>query len=256
MKSKVICMLQTRPLPGSYQNRGENIREIAERALEEADVLYRCGVRNIILQNMGDMPIHQRSSPEAVAYLTAIGTQLRQAFPEMELGVLVNWDGVAALAVADAIDADYVRVEHLYTGAEVTSAGVLQAQCCDITALKRRINTDIPIYADVWERHGIPICPQPLEEAAWQCVHEAFADGLFLCGNTASESFAMAQRVRTRVPEVPLILGGGATGENVRELMQIYDAVCVSTWIKNGNMANPVDPERTKYFIEQVETAR
>ena len=43
----------------------------------------------------------------------------------------------------------------------------------------------IPPYADVWERHGIPLCPQPLDEAAWQCVHEAFADGLFLCGKNA-----------------------------------------------------------------------
>lgn len=68
-----------------------------------------------------------------------------------------------ALAVADAAGADFVRVEHLYTGAEVTSAGLLQGQCCEITALKRKLGTDIPVYADVWERHGIPLCPQPLD---------------------------------------------------------------------------------------------
>ena len=92
-----------------------------------------------------------------------------------------------ALAVADAAGADFVRVEHLYTGAEVTSAGLLQGQCCEITALKRKLGTDIPVYADVWERHGIPLCPQPLDEAAWQCVHEAFA------------ALAAARR-RTRLP--------------------------------------------------------
>ena len=108
-----------------------------------------------------------------------------------------------ALAVADAAGADFVRVEHLYTGAEVTSAGLLQGQCCEITALKRKLGTDIPVYADVWERHGIPLCPQPLDEAAWQCVHEAFADGLFLCGKNAQESLSMARQVRQRVPAVP-----------------------------------------------------
>lgn len=160
-----------------------------------------------------------------------------------------------AVAVADAAGADFVRVEHLYTGAEVTSAGLLQGQCCEITALKRKLGTDIPVYADVWERHGIPLCPQPLDEAAWQCVHEAFADGLFLCGKNAQESLSMARQVRQRVPGVPLFLGGGATGDNVRELLQEYDAVCVATWIKNGDMRNPVDPDRTRYFMEQAALA-
>lgn len=82
--------------------------------------------------------------------------------------------------------------------------------------------------------HGIPLCPQPLDEAAWQCVHEAFADGLFLCGKNAQESLSMARQIRQRVPGVPLFLGGGATGDNVRVLLQEYDAVCVATWIKNG----------------------
>lgn len=160
-----------------------------------------------------------------------------------------------ALAVADAAGADFVRVEHLYTGAEVTSAGLLQGQCCEITALKRKLGTDIPVYADVWERHGIPLCPQPLDEAAWQCVHEAFADGLFLCGKNAQESLSMARQVRQRVPGIPLFLGGGATGDNVRVLLQEYDAVCVATWIKNGDMRNPVDPDRTRYFMEQAALA-
>lgn len=113
----------------------------------------------------------------------------------------------------------------------------------------------IPPYADVWERHGIPLCPQPLDEAAWQCVHEAFADGLFLCGKNAQESLSMARQVRQRVPGVPLFLGGGATGDNVRVLLQEYDAVCVATWIKNGDMRNPVDPDRTRYFMEQAAMA-
>lgn len=160
-----------------------------------------------------------------------------------------------ALAVADAAGAGFVRVEHLYTGAEVTSAGLLQGQCCEITALKRKLGTDIPVYADVWERHGIPLCPQPLDEAAWQCVHEAFADGLFLCGKNAQESLSMARQVRQRVPGIPLFLGGGATGDNVRVLLQEYDAVCVATWIKNGDMRNPVDPDRTRYFMEQAALA-
>lgn len=252
VNGRVIAMVQTRPLPGSCRNRGERIESIVQQALEETQVLSDCGVGSVILQNMGDLPIRQQSSPEAIAYLTVVAREIKRNFPVLSLGVLVNWDGVAAVAVADASGADFVRVEHLYTGAEVTSAGILQGQCCEITALKRKLGTDVPVYADLWEPHGIPLCPQPIEEAAWQCVREAMADGLFLTGRSAAESLELAGRVRGRLPGVPLFLGGGATGDNVKDLLKHFDAVCVATWIKKGDMANPVDPERTRFFVEQA----
>lgn len=53
-----------------------------------------------------------------------------------------------------------------------------------------------------------------------------------------------------------MFLGGGATGDNISELMEHYDGVSVATWIKNGNMRNPIDPERAKVFLEGIERAR
>ena len=82
--------------------------------------------------------------------MTAIAARLRAAFPELVMGVLVNWDGVAALSVAEAAGADFVRVEHLFTGVEVTSAGLLEGQCCEIAQLRKRLGSKIPVYADVY----------------------------------------------------------------------------------------------------------
>ena len=50
----------------------------------------------------------------------------------------------------------------------------------------------------------------------------------------------------------PIFLGGGATGDNIHELMQYFDGVSVATWIKNGDMKNPIDPERAKVFISEA----
>ena len=68
-----------------------------------------------------------------------------------------------------------------------------------------------------------------------------------------------AEQVRVSVRglvEVPLILGGGTTGDNVYELLQHYDGVCVGAWIKNGSLQNPVDPERANRYMAEVERAR
>ena len=81
--------------------------------------------------------------------MTRISYEIKKRFPELVMGILVNWDGVAGLSVADAVGADFVRVEHLFTGANVTSAGILQAQCVEFADLKKRTRSKVPIYARI-----------------------------------------------------------------------------------------------------------
>lgn len=66
----------------------------------------------------------------------------------------------------------------------------------------------------------------------------------------------MVGRARARVGDTPIILGGGSTGDNVYELLQQFDGVCVGAWIKDGDLLNPVNPDRARRYMEQVERAR
>jgi membrane complex biogenesis BtpA family protein len=252
----VLSMIQPDPLPGSYRHTDKTIDEIVYSALKETAMVQENGFDGIIIQNMNDMPIKQNSEPEAIAYMSRIAYEIRKEFPQLTMGILMNWDGVSGLSVADAVGADFVRVEHLFTGASVTSAGILQAQCVDIAKVRKRINTKVPVYADIYEIHGVPLGRKPIEDAAWEAVHEAFADGLFLSGKTTEESIEIIQKVRTKLPHTPLLLGGGATGENIFELLKYYDGVSVATWIKNGDMKNPIDPERATHFMKEAKKAQ
>ena len=251
-----LCMVQPPPLPGSYRHKDMTITDILEAVLYEVRQIDEIGFDGIILQNMNDMPIKQLASCEAIAYMSVIGAAIRREFPKLNMGILVNWDGLASLAVADACGADFVRVEHLFTGVEVTSAGLLEGQCCEIAQMRKRLNTNVSIFADVYEVHGVPLGPKPIEDAAWECVHEAFADGLYMSGKTAKESIDMIQCARKRVPDTPIILGGGATGENIYELLQYFDGVSVASWVKNGNMKLPLDFDKCRQFISEVRRAK
>ena len=53
-----------------------------------------------------------------------------------------------------------------------------------------------------------------------------------------------------------MFLGGGATGDNVCELLKYYDGVSVATWIKNGDMRNLIDPKRAEYFLSECRKAK
>lgn len=252
----VFSMIQPDPLPGSYRHESQSIDDIVYNAIKETEMVQKNGFDGVIIQNMNDMPIKQIANPEAIAYMTRIGYEIKKNFPELILGVLVNWDGVAGLSVADAIGADFVRVEHLFTGASVTSAGILQAQCVDIANLRKRTRSQIPVYADIYEVHGIPLGRKPIGDAAWEAVNEAFADGLFISGKTKEESLMMIKEVRAKLPNIPVILGGGANGDNICELLEHYDGVSVATWIKNGDMKNPIDPERARVFMSEANKAK
>ena len=153
----VLSMIQPEPLPGSYRHSDLRIDAIVDQALRETEMVARNHFDGIIVQNMNDMPVKQKSSPEAIAYMTRISYEIRKRFPELVMGILMNWDGVAGLCVADAVGADFVRVEHLFTGASVTSAGILEAQCVDIAGVRKRTGSKVPVYADVYEVHGIPL---------------------------------------------------------------------------------------------------
>lgn len=256
LNKPALAMIQPPALPGTFKYKGETIEEIIDICLKEAKMILDNGFDGYILQNMNDMPIKQESNFQTIAYMTRIATALKQHYPNLLMGILVNWDGVASLAVAEAVDADFIRVEHLYTGANVTSAGILQGQAIDIIELKMKLNSSIPIFADIYEVHGTPIGKKSYEDAAWEAVNETFADGLFTSGKNEEESIEIIKEIKERLPDVPVFLGGGATGENISKLIELYDGVSVATWIKDGNMSNPINPNKAKKFIEKVKSKR
>lgn len=252
LNKPVLAMLQPSALPGTYKNKGEKLDIIIEKAINEAKMIEENKFDGLIIQNMNDMPIKQFSNFQTVAYMTQITSEIKRRYPNLLIGVLVNWDGVASLAVADAVGADFIRVEHLYTGVNVTSAGMLQGQCTDIIDLKMKIGSAVPIFADVYEVHGVPLGKKSYGEAAWEIVNEAFADGIFTSGKSVDESIEIAKEIKSKNLQVPVYLGGGATGDNVAELMKYYDGVSVATWIKDGDMSNDINPEKAKKFINEA----
>ncbi len=252
-----LAMIQPEPFPGSFRHDGMPFEEIVAVSLKEIEMIQDNGFDGYIIQNRNDAPVRQQALPETVAYMTALAMECRRRYPDMIQGILVNWDGVASLAVAAAAGSDFIRVEHTYTGVEVGYAGMLEAQCVDICQFKKRIGSHIPVYADVQEVHYEQLAGKSIVDNAWDTVMNAFADGLFLGGQSCEESIEIIKSVRKRLgSKIPIFLSSGATGDNISEILQYYDGVSVGTWVKNGNMRNPIDPERARRFMEGVKTAR
>lgn len=253
---QALVMIQPPAMPGSYLNQGTPLTEIEKYVMDEADMIASLGFDGFILQNMHDGPIAQQARPETIAFMSVLGNSLKRKYSDKTLGILVNWDGIASLAVAEAVQADFVRIEHLYTGVSVDTMGFMKGQCNDVLMMKKRLGSKMPIYADVQEVNAQYLCPDSKPIAAKKTIKSAYADGIFMSGANADESIQLIKETRKYLPNTPILLGGGATGDNICELLKYYDGVSVATWIKNGDMRNPIDKDRAYYFLEECRKAK
>jgi membrane complex biogenesis BtpA family protein len=253
---QIVGMVQLRPLPGSPKYTDEPIQSIIDSAIQEVGILSDAGFTGVQLQNMGDNPSSRHAQLETIAFMTVASHEVKKCFSELQLSVLVNWDAEASIAVAGAVDADFVRVEHTWVGAAVASWGISTAQCYEATQFRSRIRSSVPIYVDVLEPHAIPLVQRPVEDWARAAVYEGAADGLFVTASSFGESLDFIRRVRAVVPGIPLWLGGGVSANNIAETFGLVDGVTVATSLKHGDMRNPVDPVLAREFTAAYRHAR
>ena len=252
-----LGMIQPEPCPGSYRNTGMTFEEVIDISRKEVQMLKDNGFDGYIVQNGNDAPVRQHADRQHSAYMSVLARILKTEFPDLIQGILINWDGVASLAVADAAGSDFVRIEHTFTGLEVGYAGLMEAQCVEVCEFRKKLGCKIPVYADVQEIHYEQLGGKKVPDAAWDAVQNAFADGLFVGGHSTEESIAFVQAVRKKVGnDIPIFLSSGSTGDNIGEILKYYDGVSVGSWVKNGNLKNPIDPQRAKIFMDKVRAAR
>src|SRR5207249_2852181 len=96
--------LEDPALPGSPQNTLD-FDAILNWVLTDADALAGGEIHGMILENFGDVPFYpQRVPPHTVAFMTALGREIRRRF-NLPLGInVLRNDARAALAVAAAVD--------------------------------------------------------------------------------------------------------------------------------------------------------
>jgi membrane complex biogenesis BtpA family protein len=248
----VIGMVHLVPLPGSPRWAG-SMRDVIAAALADARALIDGGVDALLVENFGDAPFTPgRVEPATVAAMSVVAAEVRREFPRTRLGlnVLKN-DARAALGVAAAVGAEFIRV-NVHAGAVLADQGVVQSDAYGTLRDRRLLGIDVAILADVGGKHAVPLAPVETEQVARDLVHRGLADALVVSGAATGQATPLGEvkRVRSAVPDVPLLIGSGVTTETAAELLSVADGLIVGTSVKrDGDVRQPVDRARVEKLV-------
>jgi hypothetical protein len=249
----VIGMVHCRALPGAPGWEGD-LAAVVAAALADARALAAGGVGALMLENYHDIPFFPREVPaETTAALTRVAVVLRDACPDLPLGInVLRNDAHAALAVAAAVGAAFVRVNVL-VGAAVTDQGLIEGRAAEVLRLRRQLAPDVGILADVRVKHAAPLAPRPLEDEAADLRRRGGADALIVSGAATGAAADPEQlhTVRLAEPDAPLLVGSGLTARNAAHYAPHCDGCIVGTSLQVAGTdgRRRIDAGRAAAFI-------
>lgn len=256
----VVGMVHLPPLPGSPESDGD-LGAVLDRARADARALAAGGVDGLVVENFGDVPFYPESVPaHTVASMTRVADAVGRAV-SLPLGVnVLRNDATAALSVAAAVDAAFVRV-NVHTGARLTDQGVVTGQAHETLRLRDRLDADVAVFADLAVKHSAPLATGGDAGSLTEVVGRGLADAVVVSGPETGapvDEGALAAVVAERDDaglETPVFVGSGVDAGNVADLLSVADGAIVGTALKDGGETTaPVDRDRVARLVEAAES--
>ncbi len=252
----MIGMVHLAALPGSVHFT-EPFSLVLERALTEAKMLADAGFDALLLQNTGDVPALEQGDEATVAFMTTAALRIKAECP-LPLGINVLMNGSkAALAIAGAAGAEFVRIK-INVGAVTTSTGIVSADPHEVLAFRKRIAAGaITLLGDLYDRTSAPLGDFPLPILADLTLRHAAVDALVVSGYDEQDTRSRMTLLREKLPGACLIAGGGVNLNNLAAFIPLSDAIIVGSSIKTGGgFLDPVDPDKARAFMQKAKEIR
>ncbi len=244
----LIGMLHLGALPGSPAH-NLDLDAIISRAVEEARIYRDAGFHALAIENMHDRPYLNRvAGPETVAAMAVVGYEVRRAV-SLPLGVQVlAGANEAAIAVALACGACFVRAEG-FVFAHVADEGTMDSDAGTLLRYRDRIDAEhVRVFADIKKKHSSHAITADVSLADTARAAEFFlADGVIVTGTaTGRETDSADVRSVAAAVNVPVFVGSGVTPENLAKFPHADGFIVGSSVKRDGVWSNGLDPDRVR----------
>lgn len=253
----IIAMAHLLPLPGSpLYDRDGGMAKIIDAVQVDISALQAGGVDAIMFGNEGDRPYITQATPESLAAMTRIVTEVKSMITR-PWGVNYLWDPVATIALAHATGAQFVR--EVFTGVYDSDMGLWVPDAASALRLRANLGANVQVFYNINAEFASPVGSRSHASKAQSAVFASLADGICVSGPMTGQSVDVSHlhEVKQAIPETPVIANTGVRLNNVDQILEVADAAIVGTSFKrDGNTWNPVDPERVTAFMDKVRSLR
>jgi membrane complex biogenesis BtpA family protein len=258
-KKAIIGAVHFMPLPGHAGYSG--MSETLDKALFDSGAFINGGVDALIFENNYDYP-------HSINVSSIVGNAIEQLVdgvaPLCPFGVSVLWnDYKSAMQVAKKTGGRFIRVP-VFVDKVKTQYGTIEPTSTEAISYREKLNAeDILLLTDIHVKHAQTLGKMSLVESAKKAVCDG-SDGLIITGKWTGDAPTVDDliKVRNAVGDFPIIVGSGATAENIKDLLKFADAAIVSTALKSGEAEDDqvnvksyhenIDISKVKKFMNQV----
>jgi hypothetical protein len=254
----IIGMVHLPPLPGTpLAPATVSVTSLVDRVLADVQALQQGGVDGLLFCNENDRPYTLTAGPEVVATMAGVITSVAPSV-RMPFGVDVLWDPIAAIAVAKATGATFVR--GVFTGAYAGDFGVWNTEAGRVWRYRRAIGADdVRLFYNINAEFASSLAPRPIEDVARSVVMSSLAEVLCVSGSMTGEEVSDEDVMKIRRAGLPvaLLANTGVSARNVERKLAVVDGAIIGTSFKTDGITwNPVDPRRVVELMKIVRAVR
>jgi membrane complex biogenesis BtpA family protein len=253
----VVAMAHLPPLPGTpLYDEDAGPGGIVDAVARDVDILVGAGFDGILFCNEGDRPYTLKASLEGVAMMARVVAEV--APRDRPFGVDYLWDAQAALAVAAATGASFIR--EVATGVYESDMGLWAPDAAALLRYRRQLQVDVRVFMNITPEFASTIGTRDVATTARSVRVSSLADAILVSGPMAGAEpsvEAVAEAKRGCGDETPVFANTGVKSTNVRDFLAVADGAIVGSDLKvDGSTWNPVDQERATRFMSEARAAR
>jgi len=256
-RKPIIGMAHVLALPGSplYDATG-GLSAVREALRRDVVALQEGGVDAILFCNENDRPYQLKVGPETVAVMAALVGEFAPGLA-VPYGVDVLWDPVAALAVAKATGASFVR--EIFTGVYAGDMGLWNTSVGETARLRRAIDAgDVKLFFNINAEFTDRLDGRSIAAIAKTVAFGCQPDAICVSGpmTGAPVEASVLAEVKKAVGATPVIVNTGCNPDNIGALLAVADAAVVGTYFKRDGITwNPVETARVRTLVSAARHA-
>jgi uncharacterized protein len=250
-RKPLIAMVHLPPLPGTPLYDAEaGMTGIVNHVRADLEILLDAGFDALLFCNEGDRPYSFRVGYEGVAAMTRVVAELA---PENQpFGVDLLWDSWAALAVAAATGAAFMR--GVMTGVYESDMGLWNTDAAGLLRERRRLGAEnVAVFMNITPEFAASLGTRAVNTVAHSAVVSSLADAILISGpmqGAEPDLEALAEVKCTVGADVPVLANTGAKSSNVSSFLEVADGIIVGSDLKrDGYTWNPVARDRVEEFM-------